>query len=43
MAGAYHGVPADIRRQALDRLDDHLRRVVAAFEERFPGTAGPGR
>jgi ADP-ribosylglycohydrolase len=37
VAGAYYGVPADIRREALDRLDDHLREVVAAFEERYPG------
>lgn len=36
VAGAYYGVPAAIRREALGRLDDHLRGVVAAFEERFP-------
>jgi ADP-ribosylglycohydrolase len=36
VAGAYYGVPAEVRREALGRLDDHLRGVVEAFEERFP-------
>ena len=39
VAGAFYGVPADIRRQALERLDDHLCGVVEAFEERFPAAA----
>jgi ADP-ribosylglycohydrolase len=33
----YGGVPADIRREALARLDDRLRGVVAEFEARYPG------
>jgi ADP-ribosylglycohydrolase len=36
IAQAYYGsVPAEIRDQALDRLDDHLRSVVEEFEARF--------
>ena len=31
----YGGVPAEIRAQALARLDDRLRGVVEAFEARF--------
>jgi ADP-ribosylglycohydrolase len=33
----YGGVPAPIREQAIDRLDDRLRAVVEEFEARFPG------
>lgn len=37
VAQAYFGgVPAEIRCEALARLDDRLRGVVAAFEARFP-------
>jgi ADP-ribosylglycohydrolase len=36
----YGGVPEDIRRQALARLDDRLRQVVEEFEARFPVGAG---
>src|SRR5262245_38964277 len=36
IAGAFYGVPEEIRRQALERLDDRLRAVVQAFETRFP-------
>jgi len=32
----YRGVPQDIRRQALMRLDERLRAVVEAFEVRYP-------
>jgi ADP-ribosylglycohydrolase len=32
----YGGVPAEIRDRDLDRLDEHLRPVVEAFEVRFP-------
>jgi ADP-ribosylglycohydrolase len=32
----YGGVPAGIRDQSLDRLDDRLRAIVEEFEERFP-------
>jgi ADP-ribosylglycohydrolase len=46
----YGGVPEDIRRQALERLDDRLRGVVEEFEARYrPGRfvarpdAGPTR
>nr|WP_240911158.1 ADP-ribosylglycohydrolase family protein [Paludisphaera soli] len=41
VAAAFHGgVPGPIREQALDRLDDDLAGVVAAFEARFPPSAG---
>jgi hypothetical protein len=33
----YAGVPEPIREQALERLDDRLRRVVEEFEARFAG------
>lgn len=37
IAQAFHGgVPDPIRAEALDRLDDRLRGVVAEFEARFP-------
>jgi ADP-ribosylglycohydrolase len=37
VADAYYGgVPADIRAQALARLDERLRRVVEEFESRYP-------
>ncbi len=39
VAGAYYGVPADIEAEALGRLDDRLRGVVARFAERFGGGA----
>src|SRR5262245_25099451 len=32
----YGGVPAGIRDQAPDRLNDHLRSIVEEFEVRFP-------
>ncbi len=32
----YGGVPEEIRREALTRLDNRLRRVVEEFEARFP-------
>jgi len=35
VAGAYYGVPDDIRAEALVRLDDHLRAVTAAFAARY--------
>lgn len=38
-AAYYGGVPAAIRAEALARLDDDLRRVVAEFEARFPAAA----
>src|SRR5262249_16909690 len=37
----YGGVPPAIRDQALSRLNDHLRSIVAEFEERFPHPAPP--
>ncbi|MCE9533774.1 MAG: ADP-ribosylglycohydrolase family protein [Planctomycetes bacterium] len=37
VAGAYYGVPADIATEAMGRLDDRLRKVVARFTERFGG------
>lgn len=37
VAGAYYGVPPDIAAEALARLDDRLRGVVARFAERFGG------
>jgi ADP-ribosylglycohydrolase len=41
----YGGVPEDVRRQALARLDERLREVVEEFEARYrlgrPAT-GPG-
>jgi len=39
-AAFYGGVPGAIREQALDRLDDELSEVVAAFEGRYPRSAG---
>ena len=36
----YGGVPGPIREQALAHLDDPLSEVVAAFEERYPLSAG---
>jgi ADP-ribosylglycohydrolase len=39
VAQAYYGVPEEIRRQALAKLDDPLREVVEQFEARFPGQA----
>ena len=36
VAGAFYGVPDPIRVEALSRLDDRLRGVVAEFETRFP-------
>jgi ADP-ribosylglycohydrolase len=35
IAGAYYGVPPDIAAEALARLDDRLRGVVARFNENF--------
>jgi ADP-ribosylglycohydrolase len=32
----YGGVPAEIRNQALDRLDEPLRTILDEFEARFP-------
>jgi ADP-ribosylglycohydrolase len=37
VAGAYYGVPPDIAAEALGRLDDRLRGVVARFTGRFGG------
>lgn len=39
-AAFYGGVPGPIREQALGRLDDELSEVVAAFEGRYPRSAG---
>ena len=39
VAGAYYGVPPEIEREALTRLDDRLRGVVTRFAARF---GGPG-
>lgn len=36
-AGPYYGVPAEIKVEVLERLDDRLRTVLANFEERFGG------
>jgi ADP-ribosylglycohydrolase len=36
VAGAFYGVPDAIRAEALARLDDRLRGVVAEFEARYP-------
>jgi ADP-ribosylglycohydrolase len=42
IAEAYDGgVPAEIRNQALDRLDDHFRSIVDEFESRFPHSMPP--
>src|SRR5205807_6543200 len=35
IAGAYYGVPDDIRAEAWTRLDLRLQRVVAAFQSRY--------
>jgi len=35
VAGAFHGVPAEIDRETRARLDDRLNAVLAAFEARF--------
>jgi ADP-ribosylglycohydrolase len=35
VAGAYYGVPADIKAETISRLDDRLRRVLFRFTERF--------
>ncbi len=40
-AAFYGGVPGPIREQALARLDEELSEVVAAFEDRYPSSAGP--
>ena len=39
-AAFYGGVPAPIREQALARLDEDLSAVLAAFEGRYPASAG---
>lgn len=36
IAGAFYGVPEEIRHATLARLDERLRGVVEAFEARFP-------
>jgi ADP-ribosylglycohydrolase len=41
MAAAYYGVPAHIREQALARLDEPLKEVLAEFESRYPEAAKP--
>jgi ADP-ribosylglycohydrolase len=43
VAGPYYGVPADIAAEALGRLDDRLRGVVARFSVRFHGGCGAER
>lgn len=35
IAGAYYGVPENIRDEALNRLDDRLRSIVHEFEAKF--------
>ena len=37
VAGPYYGVPPEIAAEALGRLDDRLRTVVARFGQRFGG------
>ncbi|MEI7836574.1 MAG: ADP-ribosylglycohydrolase family protein [Planctomycetota bacterium] len=37
IAEAAYGVPADIRKRALARLDDHLRSIVEHFEQEYGG------
>lgn len=39
VAGAYYGVPSDITEQTLNRLDDHIRSVIARFDARFGNKA----
>jgi ADP-ribosyl-[dinitrogen reductase] hydrolase len=39
IAAAWYGVPAQIREQALARLDEQLLAVVAEFESRYPEAA----
>jgi ADP-ribosylglycohydrolase len=41
IAAAYYGVPSPIREQALARLDEPLKGVVAEFERRYPEAAKP--
>jgi ADP-ribosylglycohydrolase len=36
----YGGVPEEIRRQALERLDERMRAVVEKFEKQYPLMAG---
>jgi ADP-ribosylglycohydrolase len=35
IAEAFWGVPEEIGRKSLARLDDELRQIIEAFEERF--------
>ena len=37
VAGAYYGVPDEMRAQALEIMDEDMRAILAAFEARFPG------
>lgn len=39
VAGAYYGVPTAIREQALEFLDEPLRRLIADFEAQYPTAA----
>jgi ADP-ribosylglycohydrolase len=39
IAAACYGIPATIREQALERLDEPLREIVEAFERRYPVAA----
>jgi ADP-ribosylglycohydrolase len=41
IAEAFYGVPEEIRRQAMERLDEPMRGVVEAFEARFPRKRPP--
>ncbi len=36
VAEAYYGVPMDIRERALTFLDEHLSKILATFEDKYP-------
>ncbi|MDE6852525.1 MAG: N-6 DNA methylase, partial [Lachnospiraceae bacterium] len=36
IAEAYYGVPSDIRKHALTFLDEHLMKILVAFENKYP-------
>ena len=38
IAEAAYGVPSDIRKRALARLDDHMRSIVEHFEQAYGGS-----
>jgi type I restriction enzyme M protein len=40
IAEAYYGVPADIRTQAVEYLDDKLKSILTRFERVYPPAAG---